>query len=372
EFFSFLFLSTGCVLGVGLVLSALCSRGQVDQQVHVSRTLDKLLANLQDSSGQGRMLQEVQQHHTSMLLQQTSCKTETVPCSLQVLSYSVACVSVSAFSGGLIDAAKAEEVLNTLRTLTEESQQTPGFSLALGLVVHGLSVSGHGKAEDIHPRLLAAWVKILLAEGCPTMQRLAAANGLVALVGSENCLIQLQSEVEHSSQQQSRLNEVIRAVTQVYVQSLGLQQFQDDVRAHRLSLCQSLLQGLAQAMVLPNPPNHCWTILCSSAEKIFSLLPSQIQAQMEKSCFVLAYLTSQGRVPLLSLNDVIAGVLRGWPSCRVGWILLQTFYQCRLAAGTNTGVSRRMEWLLELMGHIRNIGYGATSVTCGETKLVCF
>lgn len=44
------------------------------------------------------------------------------------------------------------------------SVQTPGFSVALGLVVHGLSVSGHGKAEDIHPRLLAAWIKILLAE----------------------------------------------------------------------------------------------------------------------------------------------------------------------------------------------------------------
>lgn len=42
--------------------------------------------------------------------------------------------------------------------------QTPGFSLALGLLVHGLSVSGHGKAEDIQPRLLAAWIKILLAE----------------------------------------------------------------------------------------------------------------------------------------------------------------------------------------------------------------
>lgn len=42
---------------------------------------------------------------------------------MQVLAYSVACVGVSAFSGGLIDAAKAEEVMNTLRTLTEESQQ---------------------------------------------------------------------------------------------------------------------------------------------------------------------------------------------------------------------------------------------------------
>ncbi|XP_012735632.2 focadhesin [Fundulus heteroclitus] len=533
--------NTGCVLGLGLVLSALCSRGQAEQQVHASRTLDKLLANLQDSSGQGRMLQEV-------------------------LSYSVACAGVSAFSAGLIDAAKAEEVLDTLRSLTEESQQTPGFSLALGLLVHGLAVSGHGKAEDIHPRLLAAWIKILLAEGCPTMQRLAAANGLVALVGSESCLIQLQTEMELSSQQQSRLNEVIRAITQiitfsgaiglqsnsaclighlhlahmstshthtavpqdfsylpeksvirsimdfiseagkkgpefshpalvstalsplasvgasfqyppvnwsavlsplmrlsfgediqhqcvvlaasqaqssqsaslflgswlspplvhslshrtrahlyetlgvwmkhvaedklqVYVQSLGLQQFQEDVRAQRLSLCQSLLQGLAQAMALPNPPNHCWTILCSSAEKIFGLLPNQIQdsevdlyvgvakclsemsdseidrivqvsqAQMEKTCFVLAYLTSQGRVPLLSLNDVIAGVLRGWPSCRVGWILLQAFYQCRLAASANTGVSKRLEWLLELMGHIRNIGYGATPVSCGDARL---
>ncbi|TNN41853.1 Focadhesin [Liparis tanakae] len=131
--------NTGCVLGLGLVLAALCSSGTTEQHAHVTLTLDRLLSNLQDSSGQGRMLQEV-------------------------LAYSVACVAVSAFRGGLIDADKAEEVMTTLRTLTEESQQTPGFSLALGLVVHGLSVSGHGKAEDIHPRLLAAWVKILLAE----------------------------------------------------------------------------------------------------------------------------------------------------------------------------------------------------------------
>ncbi|KAI3375862.1 hypothetical protein L3Q82_004137 [Scortum barcoo] len=533
--------NTGCVLGLGLVLAALCGSGQTDQHVHVTQTLDRLLSNLQDSSGLGRMQQEV-------------------------LAYSVACVGVSAFSGGLIDAAKAEEVMNTLRTLTEESQQTPGFSLALGLVVHGLSMSGHGKADDIHPRLLAAWIKILLAEGCPTMQRLAAVNGLVALVGSESYLIQLTSELELSSQQQNRLNEVLRAITQiitfsgaiglqsnsaclvghlhlahlstshshtavpqdfnylsersvirsitdflteagkkgpefahpslvktaltplasvgasfqyppinwsavlsplmrlsfgedvqhqcvvlaacqaqssqsaslflgswlspplvhslsyqtrahlyeslglwmkhvaedklqVHVESLGLQHFQEDLRSQRLSLCCSLLQGLAQAMALPNPPNNCWTILCSTTEKIFTLLPNQIQdnevdlylgiakclsemsdteieritrvteAQMEKSCFVLAYLTSQGRVPLLGLNDVIAGVLRGWPSSKVGWLLLQTFYQCRLATNPNTGVSKRMEWLLELMGHIRNVAYGAASVTCGDTKL---
>uniref|UniRef100_A0A3B3ZXC9 Uncharacterized protein n=1 Tax=Periophthalmus magnuspinnatus TaxID=409849 RepID=A0A3B3ZXC9_9GOBI len=439
---------TGCLLGLGLVLASLCVHGQPEQQFHVTKILNKLLADLQDSSAQSRMLQEV-------------------------LAYSVACAGVSAFSAGLIDATKAEEIMATLRNLTEESQQTPGFSLALGLVVHGLSFSGHGKAEDIHPRLLAAWIKILLAEGCPTMQRLAAVNGLVALVGSETYLIQLKSESGLSSQQQSRLNEVIRAITQiitfsgaiglqsnsaclvghlylahmstshshtapldfsylpersviraiidfiteagkkpeffhpdlvktaltplasngssfqfppinwssvlsplmrlgfeevqhqclvlaasqaqssqssalflgswispplvhslsyrtqghlyetlgvwmkhvaedklqVYVESLGLQHFQDALRPQRLSLCHSLLQGLAQAMSLPNPPNHCWSLLCSTTEKIFNLLPNNIQ------------------------------------------------------------VTKRMEWLLELMGLIRNIVYGATSVSCGDAKM---
>lgn len=64
---------------------------------------------------------------------------------------------------------------------------------------------------------------------------------------------------------------------QVYVESLGLQQFQEDVRPQRLSLCRALLQGLPQAMALPNPPSNCWTILCSTTEKIFTLLPDQIQ-----------------------------------------------------------------------------------------------
>uniref|UniRef100_A0A3P9C086 Focadhesin n=1 Tax=Maylandia zebra TaxID=106582 RepID=A0A3P9C086_9CICH len=521
--------NTGCILGLGLVLSAFCSSGQRSRHVRVSLTLDKLLANLQDCSGRGRMEQEV-------------------------LAYSVACVSVSAFSAGLIDAAKAEEVMDTLRSLTEESQQVTALC-----AVHGLSVCGHGKAEHIHPHLLAAWIKILLAEGCPTMQRLAAVNGLVALVGSESYLIQLKSETELVSKQHNRLNEVIRAVTQivtfsgaiglqsnsacllghlhlahicsshshtavppdfsylseksvvrsttefiaeaghkgpqashpglvktaltalasvgasfqyppinwsaalsplmrmsfgedvqhqcvvlaacqtqsshsaalflgswlspplvhslsvsptrahlyetlgswmkhvtedklqVYVESLGLQQFQEDLRPQRASLCGSVLRGLAQAMALPNPSSSCWTILCSATEKIFTFLPDRIQdnevdlyvgvakclsemsdteierimkvSEMEKTCFILAYLTSQGRVPLLSLNDVIAGVLRGWPSRRVGWLLLQTFYQCRLATSINTGISRRMEWLLQLMGHIRNVAYGVTDAT---------
>lgn len=42
--------------------------------------------------------------------------------------------------------------------------QTSGFALALGNIVHGLSVCGHGKAEDLGNKLLPAWIRTVLAE----------------------------------------------------------------------------------------------------------------------------------------------------------------------------------------------------------------
>lgn len=120
---------------------------------------------------------------------------------------------------------------------------------------------------------------------------------------------------------------------------------------------------------------------------------------MEKSCFVLAYLTSEGRLPLLALNDVVAGVLRGWPSRRVGWILLQAFHRHHRAAKPGTsergtkkgfdvltngsapppstfaaceGVSQQMEWLLELMGHLRSVACCGGSDLPGGTSAVRF
>ncbi|KAJ8382321.1 hypothetical protein SKAU_G00030990 [Synaphobranchus kaupii] len=531
--------NTGCILGVGLVLALLSHSVQVERRARVALTVDRLQGALEESGGQGRMLQEV-------------------------LAYSLACAGTSAFSAGIIDGSKAEEIMNALRALTEESQQTQGFALALGLTVHGLSVSGHGKAVDFSGRLLAAWVKILLSEGAPTMQRLAAVNGLVALVGSESSLFQLKCESEQSSQQQSRLNEVIRAITQIItfsgviglqsnasclvghlhlahlssshsrtavpldfgylsersvlraavdflseagrkgpefsppglvkvalqplaavgmshqypplnwsallsplmrlnfgeeiqhhcmelvmsqsqtsqsaslflgmwlspplvhslspgtraqlysslplwmkhvaedklqvcVETLGVAQFGQGSRPQRLPLCRAILEGLSCAMALPNPSQNCWAVLCSASEKIFTVLPDRIQdsevdlyvgiakclsemtdteidritkvteVNIEKTGFVLAYLSSQGRVPLLGLNDIIAAALRGGRREEVSWLLLQCFYQSRLASSPNTGVMKRMEWLLELMGHIRNVAYGTTPAQSGDT-----
>lgn len=41
----------------------------------------------------------------------------------QVSAYSVACVTVSAFGRGLVDATKAEEVMSILRRLTKDNRQ---------------------------------------------------------------------------------------------------------------------------------------------------------------------------------------------------------------------------------------------------------
>ncbi|XP_067839406.1 focadhesin [Heptranchias perlo] len=532
--------NTGCILGVGLVLSLMSHSSQTESRVHVSVTLGKLCSSLDESMTQSRVLQEV-------------------------LAYSVACVSVSAFNAGIIQANETEEIMNKLRILTEQSQQTPGFAMALGNMVHGLAVCGHGKAEDLNNRLLSAWLKILLAEGCPTMHRLAAVNGLVALVGSESSLIQLKSETIQSSQFQSKLNEVIRAVTQtisfsgviglqsnaayalghlhltnmsssqsrtsvppdfgylpeksfircaidyiieagkkgpesippqlvkvllgpiagcgssyqyppvnwasilsplmrlnfgediqqhcievavtqaqtsqsaamflgmwvtpplvhslnletrkylftslaswmkhvpedklqIFVEVLAIQYFRSGNRQKSPELCNSVLQGLNEAMKVPTPVQHSWGILCKSVEKIFEMLPNEIQVNelgfyvgvskclselgdteidrvtqttkrtIVKATFVRAYLVSQGRVPLLCFNDIIATAVGNCQTETVNWILLQSFYQSRLVSHQNTGVIKRMEWLLELMGHIRNVAYGSAPMQNGDPK----
>ena len=38
----------------------------------------------------------------------------------------------------------------------------------------------------------------------------------------------------------------------------------------------------------------------------------------------------------------------------------------------SAGVAKRMEWLLELMGHIRNVAYGATTVKCDSITEVFY
>ncbi|ERE81665.1 Armadillo-type fold containing protein [Cricetulus griseus] len=192
--------NTGCVLGVGLALSLMSHSSHMESRVHVAASLRKLSTYLDDSGSQSRTFQEV-------------------------LAYTLSCVCTSAFSAGIIEAVEAEDIMNKLQLLVENNQQTSGFTLALGNLVHGLSVCGHGKAEDLGNRLLPNWIKVVLTEGASTMLCLAALHGLVALVGADADVMQLKSEAIQSSHFQARLNEVIRTLTEVINVSgvIGLQ-----------------------------------------------------------------------------------------------------------------------------------------------------
>uniref|UniRef100_A0A493T3U9 Focadhesin n=1 Tax=Anas platyrhynchos platyrhynchos TaxID=8840 RepID=A0A493T3U9_ANAPP len=532
--------NTGCILGVGLVLSLMSYSSQTESRVHVSASLRKLCKYLENSEDQSRSVQEV-------------------------LSYSVACSCVSAFSVGIIEAAEAEDAMNKLRTLVEDNQQTSAFALALGTIVHGLSVCGHGKAEDLRNKLMPAWIKTLIAEGSPTMQRLAAVNGLVALVGSEGGMIQLKSESIQSSQFQSMLNEVIRTLTQIisFSGQIGLQtnaagllghlhmsclsstqsrasvppdfsylpensfiraaidfaiesgkkgpesvpaqllkvalapiaivgeshqyppvnwasvlsplmrlNFGDEVKHLCLELavtqaqssqnaamllgmwvapplvyslsvktqkyllvslplwmkhvaedklqsftevfltqqfemkshtketeiCQCVLQGLMQAMKIPNPAQYCWSFLCQAAEKIYELLPNEIQRgelemyvsvakcisemgdseidrivqisknNIEKAIFTKLYLISQGRLPLMNLSAMIYALTGCYQKESIAWMFLHSFYHARIVSHENTGVLKRMDWLLDLMGYIRNLAFKSTPIQNVDLK----
>ncbi|XP_050617275.1 focadhesin isoform X5 [Macaca thibetana thibetana] len=525
--------NTGCILGVGLVLSLMSHSSQMQSRVHVAASLRKLSAYLDDSGSQSRTFQEV-------------------------LAYTLSCVCTSAFSAGIIEAAEAEDVMNKLRLLVENSQQTSGFALALGNIVHGLSVCGHGKAEDLGSKLLPAWIRIVLTEGTPTMLCLAALHGMVALVGSEGDVMQLKSEAIQTSHFQGRLNEVIRTLTQVISISgvIGLQSnaiwllghlhlstlsssqsrasvptdysylpessfigaaigffitggkkgpesvppsllklvmkpiatvgesyqyppvnwaallsplmrlnFGEEIQQlcleimvtqaqssqnaaallglwvtppliHSLSLntkryllisvplwikhisdeqilgfvenlmvavfkaasplgnpelCPSALQGLSQAMKLPSPAHHLWSLLSEATGKIFDLLPNKIRrkdlelyisiakcllemtdddanriaqvtkSNIEKAAFVKLYLVSQGRFPLMNLTDMLSVAVQHREKEVLAWMILHSLYQARIVSHANTGVLKRMEWLLELMGYIRNVAYQSTS-----------
>lgn len=525
--------NTGCVLGVGLALSLMSHSSHTESRVHVAATLRKLSTYLDESGDQSRTFQEV-------------------------LAYTLSCVCTSAFSAGIIEAAEAEDIMNKLQLLVENSQQTSGFALALGNLVYGLSVCGHGKAEDLGNRLRPSWIKVVLTEGAPTMLCLAALHGLVALVGSDVDVMQLKSEAIQNTHFQARLNEVIRTLTEVISVSgvIGLQSnaiwllghlhlstlssnqsrtsvptdysylpegsfiraaigffvtggkkgpeavppsllkvvmkpiatvgesyqyppanlaallsplmrlnFGEEIQQlcleiavtqapssqsaaallglwvtppliHGLSLnikkyllvsmplwakhvsdeqiqgfvenlmvavfkassqpchhemCQSALQGLSQAMKLPSPSHHLWSLLCDATGRIFDLLPDRIRRKdlelyisiakclsemtdeganqvsqitkdnLEKAAFVKLYLVSQGRLPLMSLTDLLTAAVQHPEKETLAWMILQSLYQARIINHANTGVLKRLEWLLELMGYMRNLAHQSAS-----------
>lgn len=67
----------------------------------------------------------------------------------------------------------------------------------------------------------------------------------------------------------------LQSFTEVFL----IQQFEVKNRTKKPEICQCVLQGLMQAMKLPNPAQYCWSFLCQAVEKIFELLPNEVQVR---------------------------------------------------------------------------------------------
>ncbi|KAG9464954.1 hypothetical protein GDO78_019147 [Eleutherodactylus coqui] len=163
-------------------------------------------------------------------------------------------------------------------------------------------------------------------------------------------------------------------------------QFEAQNKTLDMEMSSNILLGLSQAMKLPNPPQHCWSFLCKTIEKLYQLLPDEIQtnvglymevanciselqdSEVERICcisqdnilkstFVRVYLISQGRLPLSYLKEVIEVAMKCKDNQTIIWMLLQTFYQARVRSHQTTGILQRLDWLLDLISYIRNIAY---------------
>ncbi|NXP80574.1 FOCAD protein, partial [Ramphastos sulfuratus] len=84
------------------------------------------------------------------------------------------------------------------------------------------------------------------------------------------------------------------------------------------------------------------------------------QSNVEKATFTEVYLISQGRLPLMKFNAVIDAVAGYHQREHILWMLLHGLYHARIVSHENTGVLKRMNWLLDFMGYIRNLAYKST------------
>ncbi|NWX38885.1 FOCAD protein, partial [Steatornis caripensis] len=185
---------------------------------------------------------------------------------------------------------------------------------------------------------------------------------------------------------------------QTFTEIFLLQQFEVKNHTEHSEICQCVLEGLMQAMKLPNPAQYCWSFLCKAVKKIFELLPNEVQRgeleiyidvakcisemadseidcivqvsknNIEKATFTKAYLISQGRLPLMNLTVMIDAVAGYHQKESILWMLLHGLYHARIVSHENTGVLKRMDWLLDLMSYIRNVAYKSTPVQNVDLK----
>lgn len=158
---------SGSVLGLGLALSALCEDGKPESRERAATSLNKLFSHLKDLDTSSNIF--------------------------QVLCFSVACISGSTFAGNIIKVETVDNIMAHLKELSYMNPQMSGVNLALGTLCYCLNMVGHSSINQLTQDVCTEWSNTYIDAESPTLHRISALAGLMALVGSERSLITIHS-----------------------------------------------------------------------------------------------------------------------------------------------------------------------------------
>ncbi|XP_067665779.1 focadhesin-like [Haliotis asinina] len=161
-----------------------------------------------------------------------------------------------------------------------------------------------------------------------------------------------------------------------------------------IPMCICVLRGLNLALQVQDPPESVTRILYLATQVIYKAVPTTLQealySQMSeclsnlpdeildevtledfsekqtfvKGTFVRCYLIANGRQPVALLNSCIDAIIHSQHLEKV--LLLHLLANCfQQMAGCSTDYTspiNRTQWLLELLGHVRNIAVGNTTL----------
>ncbi|KAL8620364.1 hypothetical protein ACOMHN_060273 [Nucella lapillus] len=179
---------SGSVLGLGLALTGLCQDGKPESRDHVTETWNKLSSLLDNTPPQDH--------------------------AYQALCFSLACVSGSAFTSNVLRIEDINASLHQLEMAHASNPQVTGCSLGLGMLCFTLSKMGHPGVVTLRQNLTSQWLAALTSSDAAPTAKVAALNGLMALIGSEQTLILVQAGVSLTSSD-IKASEVVELVTRM-------------------------------------------------------------------------------------------------------------------------------------------------------------
>lgn len=127
----------------------------------------------------------------------------------ELISICSSCMMISGTSSNSVDLQDVVELMDWFDQKRIETPQCEGTATSLGILVDALQRLGHSNGSDTRARLFKEWAQVAASEKRPTLNRLAALNGLCALFSAGLGLTQINSELS-TGNVQAGLNDLVQ------------------------------------------------------------------------------------------------------------------------------------------------------------------